>query len=199
MEEMEVPTEHLSEEIKEKAEEGREKWAMYVAITTALMAVFAALGSLMAGHHSNEALISQIKASDQWSYYNTKGIKYEISQATILQHAAVNAEPPAEVKERRDKFKADQADIMEKAKESEKESERHLEKHSILAKSVTLFQISIAISAIAMLTKKKFLWYFSLILSIVGVLFFVSGGWYPALYSSISESILSLFGYKGMN
>ena len=82
MEEMEVPTEHLHEEINEKAEELSRKtenrWTLFVAISTALMAVLAALGGMIAGHHSNEALILQIKSSDQWAYYQAKSIKAEI-------------------------------------------------------------------------------------------------------------------------
>ena len=152
MEEMEVPTEHLHEHIKEKAEEGKEGWSVYAAVSTAIMAVFAALGSLMAGHHSNEALILQIKASDQWAYYQSKGIKAEIAQAIVLQHASVNAETPAEIKEKQVRYKAEQQAIMDKAHEAEKESEFHLQRHVTLARSVTLFQIAIAISAIAMLT-----------------------------------------------
>ena len=70
MEEIEVPTEHLHETIHEKVKEtGESGWFKFVAISTAFMAVFAAISGLMAGHYSNEALIEQIKASDQWSYY----------------------------------------------------------------------------------------------------------------------------------
>lgn len=175
MEDIEVPTEHLHEHIKEKAEESKERWVTYAAVSTALMAVFAALGSLMAGHHSNEALISQIKASDQWAYYQAKGIKYEIAQSLAIQHAAVNAEVPAEVKEKQTRYKAEQEAIKEKAADAEKDSEQHLEKHVTLARSVTLFQISIAISAIAMLTHKPMLWYFSLVLSVMGAVLFCMG------------------------
>src|SRR5882724_5483454 len=78
MEEIEVPTEHLHEEIKEKAEEEGGGWSLYIAISTALMAVIAAIAGMMAGHHSNEALIEQIKASDQWAFYQAKSIKAEI-------------------------------------------------------------------------------------------------------------------------
>ena len=79
MEDPEVPTEHLHEHIHEAAHENHDKWSMRVAISTAFMAAFAALSSLMAGHQSNEALITQMKASDQWSYYNAKGIKAEVA------------------------------------------------------------------------------------------------------------------------
>src|SRR5258708_37979306 len=81
MEDIEVPTEHLHEQIHEAAHESRERWMVYAAVSTALMAVLAALGSLFAGHHSNEALIEQIRSSDQWAYYQAKGIKYEITVA----------------------------------------------------------------------------------------------------------------------
>src|SRR5882757_9286333 len=78
MEEIEVPTEHLHEEIQEKAAESSGKSSLYIAISTALMAVIAAVAGMMAGHHSNEALIEQIKASDQWAFYQAKSIKTEI-------------------------------------------------------------------------------------------------------------------------
>src|SRR5579872_2766820 len=81
MEDPEVPTEHLHEHIHEAVHESQSKWSMFVAISTAFMAAFAALSSLMAGHQSNEALISQMKASDQWAYYNAKGIKAEVADA----------------------------------------------------------------------------------------------------------------------
>src|ERR1700733_12505758 len=106
MEEIEVPTEHLQEHITESAKESTEKWSMYAAVSTAFMAVFAALGSLMAGHHSNEALIQQIKASDQWSYYQAKGIKYEITESIVRQATGNNAEPPAELLAKQKKYKA---------------------------------------------------------------------------------------------
>ena len=131
--------------------------------------------SLTAGHHSNEALIAQIKASDTWAYYQAKGIKSEIAEAIILQHATVNAEAPAEIKEKQAKYKKEQADLMKEAKEAEDESAAHLKRHVTIALSVTLFQIAIAISAIAMLTKRAFLWYFSLLLSVAGAVLFFMG------------------------
>jgi len=172
MEEIEVPTEHLHETIEEKVEEAIEKnehtnWSMYVAISTALIAVFAAIAALLAGHHSDEAVIAQIKASDQWSLYQAKGIKGEIKSL----EAATGKASEADI----DKYKMEQKDISEKAKAFEEESHEHIVRHSTLASSVTLFQIAIAIAAISMLTKKKFLWYTSMALAIAGIGFFISG------------------------
>ena|SRR5947209_2141701 len=166
MEEMEVPTDPLNDKINEMAEEEKErkKWSFYVAISTALIAVFAAITSLMAGHHSNEALIEQIKASDQWNYYQAKGIKAEI--------LLVN---PGELdSNRHKKYNSDQQAIKKEAEDHEKRSDDHLQKHLILARSVTLFQIAIAISAISVLTEKRPLWYLSILLAIVGIAFFIT-------------------------
>jgi heme/copper-type cytochrome/quinol oxidase subunit 4 len=164
MEEIEIPTEHLHETILEKAEEGG--WNMYVAISTALIAVLAAISGLMAGHHSNEALIQQIKSSDQWAYYQAKGIKAEIK--------SINKNDPQD-KESFERYKREQETIKEKAESFEKESELHLAHHVLLARSVTLFQIAIAVSAIAILTRKKLLWYCSLLVAVIGAIFFVLG------------------------
>jgi hypothetical protein len=167
MEEIEVPTEHLHEEIQEKAAEAREegKSPMYIAISTAFMAVIAAIAGMMAGHHSNEAVIEQIKASDQWAFYQAKSIKAEIR---ALQPAGANTKSPEQVKK-------EEEEIQKEAKEDEASSQNHLEHHILLARSVTLFQIAIAISAIAILTRKRLLWVVGMVIASVGVVFFVLG------------------------
>lgn len=166
MEEVDVPTEHLHEAIGEKAKEHETGWSMYVAISTAVVAVLAALAGLLAGHHSNEALIEQIKASDQWAFYQAKGIKAEIKALAVNGIADTVAV---------EKYKTEQAAIKDKAGEHEKSSEEHLVHHVLLARSVTLFQVAIAISAIAILTRRKLLWFTGLLFSAVGIVFFVLG------------------------
>jgi len=74
-----------------------------------------------------------------------------------------------------DKYKTDQANIAAIAKEHEQESEVHSEKHRQLSRAVTFFQIAIAISAIAILTRRKRLWYGSLLLASGGIVFFIMG------------------------
>ena len=170
MEEIEVPTEHLHDEIKEKTEEalsaGEGKSSLYIAISTALIAVIAAIAGMMAGHHSNEALIEQIKASDQWAFYQAKSIKAEIR--------ALKAAEGQDVKSA-EQTKAEGENIRREAEEDEASSKIHLQRHVLLARSVTLFQIAIAISAIAILTHKRFLWFAGMVIALVGVGFFVTG------------------------
>lgn len=174
MEEIEVPTEHLHENIQEHAERSREQWIMMVALTAALLAVLAAVSALMAGHHSNEATIDQIKASDQWAYYQAKGIKSSVleSKAAVLRGMgkSVDESDEAKIKQYRD----EQAEIEKSARELQQSSQRHLDLHSGIAQSVTIFQIAIAICAIAVLTRKKLLWYGSMLLGIIGSVMLVA-------------------------
>ena len=169
MEDIEIPNEHLHEIIKEKTEESHEAggWFRFVAISTAFMAVFAAISGLMAGHYSNEALIEQIQASDQWSYYQSKGIKAEIK---TLQAKIGIVDVNAALK-----YKVEQEEIKKEAEKLQTNSKIYLSKHVSLAQSVTLFQIAIAISAISMLTKKKSLWITSLLISVAALIFFMIG------------------------
>jgi hypothetical protein len=180
MEEIEDQTEHLQESIHEEAEEKRkeakERWTLYVALSTAFIAVLAAVAGLQAGHHSNEALIDRVKASDQWSYYQSKSIKSELAASTgkILQNMAAKPEV-TDNSQTLARYEKEKEDIKQKAEEFEKSSEVHLDKHVTLAKAVTIFQIAIAISAIAILTRRKMLWYGGILMAGIGIYFLVLG------------------------
>lgn len=197
-EEIEIPTEHLHEQIQEGAEEKKERWILYLALSTAFMAVLAAVAGLLAGHHANEALVERVKASDQWSFYQSKNLKQEIAVNTdkILQVLAsrqaektgVNAEahPAEKASGAATAFEGDHSkdiarydkekeEIKKQAEEDEKASEAHLAKHVPLSSAVTAFQIAIAISAIAVLTRRKILWYAGLVLTAAGVIFLMLG------------------------
>src|SRR5471032_2633813 len=78
MEEAEVPTEHLHEDMEHHAAHSKAPWTMGVALSSALLAGLASVSSLLAGHHANEAMVEQIRSSDRWSYYQAKGIKAAI-------------------------------------------------------------------------------------------------------------------------
>ena len=193
-EEIEIPTEHLHEQIEEGAEEKRERWTMMLALSTAFMAVLAAFAGLLAGHHANEALVERMKASDQWNFYQAKNLKQEIAVNTDMILQAVGAgrvgqtamssgktstEPaataPADHSKDIARYEKEKAEIKKEAEEDEAVSEAHLAKHVPLARAVTAFQVAIAISAIAVLTRRKKLWYAGLGLTAIGVFFLIVG------------------------
>lgn len=174
MEELEDPTERLKETM-EAAEEKKERWTMHVALSTAIIAVLAAIAGLYGNHHANEAMLDQIKSSDQWAYYQSKSIKSEIAASTAQILAAVDKPLPKENEDKMKKYEKDKADIKELAEVAEKSSEGHMRQHIVLSRAVTIFQIAIAISAIAILTRRKLMWYASMLLAAAGCIFLVLG------------------------
>jgi hypothetical protein len=172
-EESEVPTEHLHESLEEHARESREKWISQVALSAAILAVLAAIASMLAGHHANEALIVQLKASDQWGYYQSKGIKAGVLNSKVDLFSALGKAANPEDGKKLEEYKQEQTEIKEKADELEKEAAAHLKVHTTQSRAVTCFQIGIALSAIAVLTRRKILWFGSMLLGMAGVVFLI--------------------------
>jgi hypothetical protein len=173
MEEIEVPTEKLHEEMEERAAHAKERWMSQVALSSALIAVFAAIAALLAGHHSNEAMIEQIKASDQWSYYQAKGIKSSLLNAKIEIISEMGKIPKESDKEKAQAYKKEQEEISHLAKEKEEASEKHLKTHEVFAKAVTFFQVAIAVAAISVLIRRRRFWLLSLIFGAGGIFYFI--------------------------
>ena len=174
-EEIDVPTEHLHEAMEEKAHHEGGGFNTGVALSSALIAVLAAVCALFAGSYANEALVARVKSSDQWGYYQAKGIKAAVLSSKISTLKALGRSTSSQDAQKAAQYKDDQAKISEKAKAFDQESERLLAQHETLSKGVTLFQIAIALGAIAVLTKRKRLWFTSLAVSLGGLWFLVSG------------------------
>jgi uncharacterized protein DUF4337 len=171
MEEPEVPTEHLHEEIHHQAEHSGLGWVLGVALSSALLAGFAAVASLKAGEYANEAMVTQIRSSDQWAHYQSKGIKEaQLLTKTELLEAlgkTVSQEDTNKIAE----YSKDKEEIQKKAEELQTEAKEDLRIHEILARAVTLFQIAIAVGAISVLIKRRSFWFVSLAFGLVGLIF----------------------------
>jgi hypothetical protein len=174
-EEPEVPLEHLHESLQEAAEKSNNRWILMVALTAAILAVLAAIASLLASYHVNEAMIEQLKASDQWAYYQAKGVKHDILESKIELLKSLNKTISSQDQNKITGYIEQQKGIETTAREAEKSSSLHMEIHHILSRAVTLFQIAIAISAIAVLTKRKWMWYGSILLGLGAVSFLLQG------------------------
>ncbi len=171
MEELEDPTERLKETL-EAAEEKKEHWTLYVALSTAIIAVLAAIAGMLGNHHANEAMLEQVKSSDQWAYYQSKSIKAELAASTAQLFTAMGKPLPPDNVAKMEQYKTDKEEIKKKADELEKEADEHMNIHVIFSRSVTFFQIAISISAVSILTRRKMLWYGSMLLAAAGAVFF---------------------------
>ncbi len=159
-----------------------------IALTTALLAALGAVAALKSGASVNQALVLkteagrlQAEASDQWAYYQAKGIKGQVQEASRSAWLAAGKTPPPEIDAAIKKYNADQRDIEKAAREKEqardeasREADELLERHHHFANSVALIQVAIALGAVAALTQARLVWYGSLAIGAVGaVMFFV--------------------------
>ena len=174
MEEAEVPHENLHEEIHHRAEHGGERWISWVALSTAILAVLAAIAGLLSGKHANEAMMSQIESSDQWGYYQAKSIKASVLDAKISLSSSPNESDAA----KRDRYEKEQEEIKTEAEHKQAEAKANFHSHEIFARGVTMFQIAIAIAAISALTKKRRFWFVSLVFGLAGCFFLARGFWH---------------------
>src|SRR5262245_50487573 len=154
MEEAEVPLEHLHEKAHETAKHSRETWISWVALSTAILAVLAAIASLLSGEHANEAMLNQIEASSQWSYYQAKSIKAAVLDAKT----AFTGTPDESDQSKRACYGKEQEAIRSEAEHKQAAAKSYFHKHEVFARGVTMFQIAIAIAAISALTKKSSFW-----------------------------------------
>lgn len=172
MEEAEVPLEHLHEQTHHAAEHGGLPWISGVALSTAILAVLAAIAGLLSGSRVNEAMMSQIEAADHWSYYQAKGIKAAVLDAKMT---LGNATPTEQDREKAARYQEEQGEIQKDARAKEAEAKRDFHQHEVFARAVTMFQVAIAIAAISALTKRRRYWFVSMALGLIGGVFMVLG------------------------
>lgn len=177
MEDAEVPTEGLQEELHHQATHShpRDRWIAWVALSSALFAALAAVGALLSGHHANESMLEQLHASDHWAEYQSKSIKAAILRSRLSLLGAFGKETPKADEDKAKQYEFQQAEISKEAKNEEQESAVHLAIHQIYARSVTFSQIAIALGAIAALSRKKRFWFIALGSGGMGVVFLVQG------------------------
>ena len=169
MEEAEVPLEGLHEHVQHSAEHSREVWISWVALSTAILAVLAAIAGLLSGKNANEAMMSQIEVSNQWNHYQAKSIKASVLDAKMT----LTAEASEKDKEKAARYEEEQKEIKAEAEQTQEAAKTYFHKHEIFARSVTMFQIAIAIAAISALTRKRTFWFVSLVFGLVGAGFLV--------------------------
>ena len=179
-EEFEVRGVH-EDQMDEAAEHEPHGMAGRLAVTAAILATLGAMFSYMAGATQaeagllkNDAAIKKTEAANQWSYYQAKGNKQNLSELGM--ELSTDARKPffaAEVK----RYEAAKtqiklaADKLEKASaEFDEKSEAQIHRHHRWAQATMLLQIGIAMAAIALLTRKQWLGKLVLAIGTLGAL-----------------------------
>jgi Na+/glutamate symporter len=140
--------------------------AMFTAIVATVGAIFGYMGGATqanAGLYKNNAAIKKTEASNQWNFFQAKSTKQSLAELA-RDLAPDDKKAFYQVKiERYDKEKNEIKLVADKleadATEWDKKSDDQMHQHHRWAQSTTVLQVCIALAAIALLTKKKWLEY----------------------------------------
>ncbi len=139
-----------------------------VAITVAILAVLAAgAGSLetveggRALGSSSEAVLNQDQATDAWNEFQADSLKNKMYSIAADAGGEKSADYKKAAKDENDKkLKVGKEARAFEAKRDEllAESRAHEDRHHWLTGAATLFEIGIALSTVAIITRKRWLW-----------------------------------------
>lgn len=172
------------------AEEKKEAWLNYLALTTVIFAVCATLSTFKGGGFSTKSVISQAQASDEWAYFQSKSIKsyiYQvqaekleldsmgIQQADNQKLAAIYTNKITDYKKKIEKYEKEKSEAQAKAKQLEGMRDEAQIHSKAFGMAVIYLQIAILLSSIAGLLKKKIIWFGGSIAGLVGLVYFADG------------------------
>ncbi|MPW22117.1 DUF4337 family protein [Paraburkholderia sp. CNPSo 3157] len=173
--------------IEHPGSHGSDTGASRLAVMTAILASVGAIASYQSGanenlalFYKNEAAILKTEAANQWAYYQAKGEKQnlaELGAALSDPASAAHAKFITDVQ----RYKTEKEPIRQQAESLEKQvkkdndvSESLQHQHHRWAQATTLIQISIALAAITLLTKKSWLQKMTIGMAVVAVGLFIT-------------------------
>jgi hypothetical protein len=187
---MHDPTEHVQEHVQHTAAHGDHdehghggghgsRWITAAALTAAILAAFAAISGALSNGHLTESTHKRIDANDQWSYYQSKSIKSSIIDSRIYAASIAHQPPSKKDIAKRAEYEEQLPEIEKTANALVKISTQHVEIHETYEMAETMFHISIAIVAIAVVAKRRSFWYVSMIAGVVGLFYFARAYSHP--------------------
>ncbi len=139
--------------------------ALFTAVIATVGAVFGYMGGATqanAGLYKNNAAIKKTEASNQWNYFQSKSTKQSLAE--LASDLTAKGDDKAKYQAKVDRYEKEKTEIKGVADKLEAEatawdqqSDEQMHQHHRWAQSTTVLQVSIALAAIALLTKKKWL------------------------------------------
>lgn len=173
---IETSLETLEESIDEIAEHSHQKWIQWAALSSAIMATIGAVTALLATFAAHEVVITETKIANEWARYQAKSIKSNVVETKISLLEALDKAVDPEYRGTIDIYAEEMAEIATEAKQLTRESAFYFDQHHSFATSLTLFQVAIALCAISVLSRRKYMLYVSLCFSLIALLFLIKGG-----------------------
>jgi len=141
--------------------------AMFTAIIATVGALFGYMGGATqadAGLFKNNAAIKKTEASNKWNYFQSKSTKQSLAE--MSRDLSTKDDDKAKYQAKIDRYekekteiKADADKVEAEVQEWEHKSDAQMHQHHRWAQSTTVLQVCIALAAIALLTRKKWVEY----------------------------------------
>lgn len=155
-------------EVEHVAHHGGDEFTSRLAVLTAIISTIGAVFGYMGGHsqnaallYKNEASIQKTAASNQWNYYQAKSNKQNLAELSVtLTTAEVQTkfrQDVARYQQEKVEIKAQAEKLELAADDANKKSELEMHVHGRWAMGTTLLQVGIALAAIALLTRKRWM------------------------------------------
>jgi hypothetical protein len=155
-------------EVEHVAQHGGDSFTSKLAVLTAVLSTVGAIFGYMGGHSQNSALlfknessIQKTAASNQWNYYQAKSNKQNLAELSVV---LTQGEAQQKFKQEVERYQAEKKEIKIEAEKLEaaaakanEKSELEMHVHERWAMATTLLQIAIALSAITLLTRKRWM------------------------------------------
>ena len=162
----------------QEPEEKKDPLISRVTFTIAVLAAAAAVGASLettegdkAINAKNDAVLAQNRASDQWSFFEAKSLKKNLYQLAADENgpkAAGYAKTAAKNGTEQDAIQKLAQSFEEKRDHALEIAEVHERRHGRLTIASTLLHMSIAIATLAIILHRKWPWYASIGLAVVG-------------------------------
>jgi hypothetical protein len=178
----------VDEELQEHTEHAKEPFDKKVAATMAILAALLAVVSVLGHIMTTEELLVQQKASDQWSYYQAKSIRrYQSEVARDLFAGMKLTDQSAQYQKNSEKYRSDDEDIQKEAQGLERES--HLRGRQALGFHFgeVFLEFSIVLASLAILAKREFLWYASILSGTIGAVVAVTIFRFPEIVEKFQQ------------
>ncbi|TCT09727.1 DUF4337 domain-containing protein [Paralcaligenes ureilyticus] len=158
--------EHL-ERVGESNHEHSDKFGSRLAVMTALFATVGALFSYQVGSTQNEAAMSKnnaaivkTEAGDQWNYYQAKSNRQNLAELAMdlpgLDAGKYKANA-ARYSAEKEAIKKEAEKLEAQSRKWDEASEALMHQHHRWAQAMVALQIAIALAAITLLTRKKWM------------------------------------------
>jgi uncharacterized protein (DUF3084 family) len=157
--------------------EANDPFEKQVAVTIACLAVVLAVIGNKGDNAKTDAIIKTNEASNQWGYFQAKGIKGSIatSQGELLTMLAPSQNAFADIAKKIEALKADaerykdeQKEIKTHAEEAQKDAGRGSQINDRCDQASLALQVAIVVASIAILSRMRAFWIISIVLGLAG-------------------------------